>query len=314
MSSRVAQFSFQTIRSAAMLIQTEKDELAVALAGTYFSGCDSAYKATEAFQRDVADHIDGRYNHFADCVMPWLRRHMDIRDHAVVEVGSGTGSSTAAIAPHVRQVDCFEIDESSIAAAQARARILGYVDNVAHHKTTFDAHQALKIRTVDGVFLPAVLEHCTFSECIGLLRAAWTALRSGGWLCVVDTPNRLCPLDHHTSFLPFFASLPIEVRSAYASRSPRPEFARQFADPSDSTASMRLTRWGCGISYHEFEIAIGDGVHRWMVADGWEPEINAALGILQEDLSTELQVKMFAPHVHRAFGRRALYFVVRKED
>jgi hypothetical protein len=68
------------------------------------------------------------------------------------------------------------------------------------------------------------------------------------------------------------------------------------------------------ISYHEFEIAIGDGVHRWMVADGWEPEINAAVGILPEDLSTELQVKMFAPHVHRAFGRRALYFVVRKED
>jgi hypothetical protein len=73
-------------------------------------------------------------------------------------------------------------------------------------------------------------------------------------------------------------------------------------------------RWGCGISYHEFELGLGSDVHAQVIADGWEPEINAALGILAEDLMTELQLKTFAPHVHRAFARRTFYFIARKPD
>lgn len=294
-----------------MLTETQRDDLASALSRTYFSRFDPAYKATEAFKRDMSDHLDGRYTRFANCVLPWLRRHVSgLEAHIVVEVGSGTGSSTAAIAKHVRRVVCFEIDDLSIAAAKSRAEVIGY-NNATQQQAVFNAAEAAKLGPVDGVFLAAVLEHCTFEECLELLGTAWRALKAGGWLCVVDTPNRLCPIDHHTSLLPFFATLPIEARLAYARRSPRAQFARDFATLSDE-ARLRMVRWGSGISYHELELAIGEDIHQRIVADGWEPEINSALGILPEDLMTELQLKTFAPQVHRAFARRDFYLIARK--
>jgi 2-polyprenyl-3-methyl-5-hydroxy-6-metoxy-1,4-benzoquinol methylase len=288
----------------------QRIELEAALKRTYFAPWPSPYKETDSFRNDVRDHVDRRYSHFAGCVVPWLKRHVDISGNTVVEVGSGTGSSTAAIAPHVGHIATFEIDALSVEAAKARAAILGY-SNVTHHACLFDAEQSKRLGEVDGVFLAAVLEHCTFKECIDLLKASWQGLRPGGWLCVVDTPNRLSPVDLHTSMLPFFSALPLEARVAYAHRSPRADFVHQFTS-GEPDAEMRMIRWGCGISYHEFELAISPHVHDWVIANGWEPEIKDALGVLPEDQATKLQLKTFAPGVNRAFARRAFYFIIRK--
>ena len=73
-----------------------------------------------------------------------------------------------------------------------------------------------------------------------------------------------------------------------------------------------MTRWGAGISYHEFELAISPEFSRYIIADGWEPEINAAINILPEDLYVELALKTFAPEVSRAFARRTFYFIAQK--
>jgi SAM-dependent methyltransferase len=297
------------MRDLPRLSDEQRSDLANALRRTYFTAFGLTYLGSPAFAGDLADHVDGRYRHFAGDVVPWLQRHLaGLATHSVAEVGSGTGSSTAALAPHVREISTFEIEENSIAAAKARAEILGY-RNVTHCRSLFTADEAMRIGVVDGVMLAAVLEHCTFDECIGLLRASWEALKPGGWLCVVDTPNRLCPVDYHTSFLPFYSMLPIEVRIAYACRSPRPEFGQTFPGEDDA---MRMTRWGCGISYHEFELGIGPDVHSMVIADGWEREIEAAIGILPEDAAAEGQIKAFAPNVNRAFARRTFYFVLRK--
>jgi hypothetical protein len=70
----------------------------------------------------------------------------------------------------------------------------------------------------------------------------------------------------------------------------------------------RLTRWGCGISYHEFELVLGEEVHQYVIAEGFEPEIEHLIGLLPDDLIILTQLKMFASNVHKAFGRRALHF------
>jgi protein-L-isoaspartate O-methyltransferase len=191
-----------------MLTEVQREKLTEAMNRTFFAEQDASFKNSEAFQRTLSDHVDGRQLHFSDCVVPWLRRHVDIGSHHLVEIGSGTGSSTAAVAPHVDHVTTFEISESAVLAAKERAIICGY-KNVSHRRSLFDAEQALRLRPYDGVFLAAVLEHCSFKECIDLLRASWLGLKPGGWMCVIDTPNRFCPIDHHTSFLPFFSTLPI---------------------------------------------------------------------------------------------------------
>jgi len=129
------------------------------------------------------------------------------------------------------------------------------------------------------------------------------------------TPNRLCPLDYHTSLLPFFSMLPADVRLAYATHSPRLEFAQSFAPGKFSNTDEQLeslTRWGNGISYHEFEIALGLDIHQHVVADGFEPEIESLIGTTPEDTLAKLMLDLYAKHVHRAFSRRALHLILRK--
>ena len=135
-----------------------------ALKRTYFATSSPEYLNTDTFKADLADHVTKRFGLFSSSVVPWIKRHVgDISRHLVVEIGSGTGSSTAAIAPHVGRIDTFEINERSVVAAEARAKILGY-SNVSHHRCLFDAKQAAKLAPLDGVFLAAVLEHCTLDE------------------------------------------------------------------------------------------------------------------------------------------------------
>lgn len=269
-----------------------------------------------AYEKAIYEHVEGRFLSFKNGILPWLSRRVDLAGKRVVEVGSGTGASTLALLPHVAHVDCFEIHEQSSDVAEARMGLAGY-SNFTLHRELFAGDAVSKLGTVDGVFLAAVLEHTTFEECIDILSNAWAVLSPGGWLCVADTPNRLCPFDHHTAILPFFHMLPPEVRLAYAPQSPRTEFASAFAPgPQRERGELlgNLTRWGCGISYHEFELAVGKDVHKHIVAHGYEDEIVNLIGVLPEDTLCELLLSMFAKHVHRAFSRRAFHFILRKPE
>lgn len=278
------------------------------LISQFFPSATEAYKATPAFERDLEDHLFRRYEHFKNDVAPWIFRHVERRGH-IVEVGSGTGSSTAALAPYVEKITSYELDEKATCVAGARLRDMN-IKNARFAPSGYFSASSHPEGSIDGVFLAAVLEHCSLDECLSILRDAWAVLAPGGWLCVIDTPNRLTVTDHHTSLLPFFHMLPAGLRLAYAVHSPREGFRQDMANAPDKL--MSLTRWGCGISYHEFELAISQGVHQYVVADGWEPEIVRSIGVTVDDTTLLNQVAVFAPSVHRAFARRALYLILQK--
>lgn len=279
-----------------------------------FIGINNFEEGSSALEMMISDHVERRFTAFKTGVLPWLQRHVGLAKQKVVEVGSGTGASTLALVPHVDHVHCFEIDNAATEVADYRLRFAGY-DNYSLQNKLFDADSAREIGPFDGVFLAAVLEHTSFDECVAILRNAWENLRPNGWICVVDTPNRFCSFDHHTALLPFFSMLPAEVRLAYANRSPRADFASAFAAgkfPDKQSALESLTRWGAGISYHEFEIALGENVHQQVIADGYEPEIEALIGTTQEDVFARTMIDTFAKGVHRAFARRAFYMILKK--
>ena len=73
---------------------------------------------------------------------------------------------------------------------------------------------------------------------------------------MIETPNRLWFYDSHTAYLPFFHWLPSEIAIRYCAKCPRPAIAALHEDTSAS-GILRLQRWGRGISFHEFELAIG---------------------------------------------------------
>ena len=120
----------------------------------------------------------------------------------------------------------------------------------------------------DAIIFFACLEHMTIKERLASLQKAWARLEKGGFLVVVDTPNRLAHMDSHTSRLPFYNWLPDELAFHYSAKSQRAPFNRNFTDFTDDSL-LQFIREGRGVSYHEFELAI-DRVQNLTVASTLE--------------------------------------------
>jgi SAM-dependent methyltransferase len=271
---------------------------------------DYFYRPPDA--NDLAEHLHKREDRIREHIVPWVGKTVQLGTARVLEIGCGTGSSTAAFAPWVKEVVAFEIEAKSVAMAQERLRLFG-IGNAQCIAAEF--HGDSDVGTVDVVLLFAVLEHMTWEEMERTVTAAWRALRPGGVLVVCETPNRLAPKDYHTSWLPFFQVLPPEIQRRYYRNSTRAGFVSDLdgaAHLSQDDYAMHLTRWGRGVSYHEFEILFGRAFHDWIVADGYEREILPIAPRFADDDILRDTFKKMDVKVSRAFCRWFLYFIARK--
>ena len=291
-----------------------------AITSTFFAGVTPGFLETPEGRQAVEAQTMGRFNEVLASVVPWVGRHTDLARAEVIEIGCGAGASTAAFAAFCRRIHGYDIDEPGIRAAEQRLRIL----NLTNCDLTLIAPQDLLPRAaadhphgVDIILCYAVLEHQTLAERLDTLRRCWSLLKDGGLLVVADTPNRLTYSDHHTSFLPFFHMLPHELALAYAHKSPRdslwPSLEASVAQ-GEAAATEHLIRWGRGVSYHEFELALGTSppLSDLVVGDGYDPEILATKGITLEErlLYTYAHAKKLA--VPPAFLRESLDVILRK--
>ncbi|WP_057633615.1 class I SAM-dependent methyltransferase [Stenotrophomonas humi] len=284
------------------------------LLNTFFAGWSESVKGTAQFEADLDDHIEKRFTFFSDHVLPWVQSVApNMGDMVALEVGSGTGSSTLAFAPHVREVICFEIDPASVQAAAQRAAYFG-LNNIEQRQELFGPQSQFVTsgRRADLVVFCAVLEHMTYQELTQALRTAWDVLSPGGLLLVADTPNRLSSFDEHTSLLPFFTALPMEVMQSYAAHSPRSGFAEAIAVAPDNERELLLTRWGRGVSYHDFELVLGRDIHQHVVLDGYESAICDYAPLRIDDGLLRAVFDIHRVEAHRAFTRANLNFVLRK--
>jgi SAM-dependent methyltransferase len=301
--------------NAPALTDDQKLRLHAAMLETYFLGWDAAHMASAAGESDVLNIVHRRYESCVRCIVPWIERHGPLAGRTVVEIGCGSGSSTSAIAHFAGLVDGYDILPGSVEAARRRAEILGQTNIRLHAlapKEIMPTARREHPLGADVVLLYAVLEHQTVPERLETIRDCWDLLRDGGLLVVAETPNRLTYFDGHTSELPFYSMLPDEVALRYAGRSPRPEFIKSMeqarAGPNPGEA---LARWGRGVSYHEFELALGD-LRDLVVGDGYDPEIVGLrpIGIEERCLYTYwLHAKVGAPV---GFVRDELYLILRK--
>jgi Methyltransferase domain len=242
------------------------------------------------------------------------------RGETMIEIGSGTGAKTAAFAQVVERVLACDISEPHVRAARARVEALG-LENVV--LDTMDAQAFLdRIREehpggVGLCLLFAVLEHMTLEERLATLRGSWAALRPGGAMVVVETPNRLLPWDWHSSRLPFFNQLPDELALRYYGRSPRRDYVdairRGLEEGGEAGGLEALTRQGRGVSYHEFEVALGD-LDPLVVADSYDPEIVEMNPLNRHELELKAFLAREGIDVPIAFSRYWLDLVLRKPE
>lgn len=296
-------------------------EMMSALRRQRFRSADTSIERT----KDIAQHLYGRWQQCLQHTVTWVRNVFDLRKADVIEVGCGTGSSTAAFGKVARSVHAIDICADSVACATTRCRLLG-VDNVRFDVVPQDwigrlerGDLAPEPESVHAVLCHAVLEHLLPAERLALLGSIWRSLAPGGVLIVVETQNRLHFYDWHSSWLMFYDVLPDDLASVYLGRTSRrdtpPAVISSRVQSFDEATRTKLYRWGRGMSFHEFELAIGLDNLR-VLADASSPGALPRGAYFKEDAAFAAALQRVLtghrPAVHPGFLQPSLDLVLQK--
>ncbi|WP_170836993.1 class I SAM-dependent methyltransferase [Aquimarina amphilecti] len=210
--------------------------------------------STEEYNKAISGQLFERLYYNRNRIAPWLHNVKDLKGASILEIGCGTGISTLALSEQGANVVGVDVDAGALEVAKDRMRIAGY-DAELHHVNGEEIEENFKDRKFDFIIYYAVLEHMTVSERLESLKQAWRMLSKGGYLAIIETPNRLWYYDSHTAALPFYDWLPDDLGYYYSKFSSRKNFKDSYREIDDESM-MKFKRWGRGASYHEFEVAI----------------------------------------------------------
>jgi ubiquinone/menaquinone biosynthesis C-methylase UbiE len=166
----------------------------------------------ERWYRMAMTRVDFQRRHF----LPALMRYTDCAERDVLEVGCGTGPSTVVMAERGARVIALDVSPSMVEAARLRVRDHGFADRaevrLVEHTRTLDFPDA----RFDLVVCNGVLEHVEPAEREPIMREMWRVLRPHGHLFIGETPNRLWPIDDHTTGLWWTHYMPRNLARRYA--------------------------------------------------------------------------------------------------
>ena len=231
-----------------------EDTLKEFLLETRFS--NEEYMSTEEGKNDFLDHLYRRLDYFRKRTIPWLESIRPIKNSKILEIGCGTGALTVPLCEQGARVTAIDLDEQAMKITGKRLSIYGLSAEIVKLS-------AVDIKTrfhggFDFIIYSASMEHMTYTERIQTIKAAYEMLDDSQYIIIIETPNRLWHTDGHTSLEPFFHWLPDELAMDYAKFTSRNRFNQGF-DKNSADDILSFARWGRGVSYHEFEVAVGRG-------------------------------------------------------
>jgi ubiquinone/menaquinone biosynthesis C-methylase UbiE len=157
---------------------------------------------------------------YLDPLFRWLRAH-GARDLAVLEVGCSFGHMTEYLAeqPEVGTITTFDVDGDFVEIVRAKVQEMGLEKVRQVERLTNDETRRLPWRDAafDLVLAIGVIEHLPWDR-RALVDEYYRVLAPGGHIAVLDTPNRLFPLDSHSTGLPLTQWLPAPLAYEYTRR------------------------------------------------------------------------------------------------
>jgi S-adenosylmethionine-dependent methyltransferase len=202
----------------------------------------------------------------------------------------------------------IDINPQALAAARDRCALYGVQASFVQGNAGTELPTIVRHGQYDAIIFFAVMEHLTLTERLACVRAAWELLGRGQFLIVVETPNRLWHTDFHTSGEPFFMWLPDKVAMDYSRFTHRETFKDAFRDTGENerTRQERLARWGRGVSYHDFEIALDIPASQLPVASAmWDFHRSSLLKRVASRFSKRQRfsqiLRSLKPNVHAGF-------------
>jgi 2-polyprenyl-3-methyl-5-hydroxy-6-metoxy-1,4-benzoquinol methylase len=236
--------------------------------------------------------------------IPWLDSVSRLAGAKMLEVGCGSGPASIAFLEQGASVVGADVNEDHIELGRVRLGLYGFEKpqfiNILNKE--FDA---LGAGTFDWVIFMASLEHMYLEERLNLLRRADQLLEPGGYLAVVECPNRLWYEDTHTSWLPFFNWIRDETAFRYGAYSNR-SFVRGLASSGDAISYDLFIREGRGASFHDLQLALGKNFGGYEVVSslvGFEEASNplSRSKRKKEDVWYSEFIASKAPHIHKGF-------------
>jgi len=179
---------------------------------------------------------------FLDPLFAYLRAR-GAHGLAVLEVGSSFGHMTEYLAeqPEVAEIHCFDTDPAfvDIVRAKVEEQGLGKVKEVLLLGNDETRRLPWPAARFDLVLVVGVVEHLPSRNRRAQVDEYYRVLAPGGHVAILDTPNRLFPLETHSIGLPLVQWLPPRLAYAYA-RLARP---RKFRAVSYETFVADGTGW-----------------------------------------------------------------------
>jgi SAM-dependent methyltransferase len=162
---------------------------------------------------------DVRGQHFLGPLFRYLRGR-GAAGLSVLEVGCSFGHMTEYVAeqPEVAEIQCFDTDPIFVDIVRAKVAELG-LDKV-REVALFGNDETRRLPWPDGrfdlVLAVGVVEHLPARNRRAQVDEYYRVLAPGGHIAILDTPNRLFPLETHSVGLPLVQWLPPRLAHAYA--------------------------------------------------------------------------------------------------
>lgn len=221
----------------------------------------------------------------------WTSKALDLSSANVLEYGCSVGSSTQAIAENCKSLTAIDINKDACMTTAKRLKICGLEGhtNVVYLKPNAQVSgidALIPDASLDAVFMYAVLEHMLHEEKIIALKQAYKKLKDGGTLIIGETPNALSYFDIHTTQLNFFHQSSDDTMQHHLNKSNRKELVAALSGLTNiNDFKSVLNRWGTGVSFLDFEIALGPSIHKQIVYTGYEPDALSIRPVRPEDFS-----------------------------
>ena len=166
---------------------------------------------------------------FLDPLFRYLRAR-GARGLVVLEVGCSFGHMTEYVAeqPEVAEIHCFDTDPAfvEIVRAKVEEQGLGAVKEVLLLGNDETCRLPWPDARFDLVLVVGVIEHLPTRNRRAQVDEYYRVLAPGGHIAILDTPNRLFPLETHSIGLPLVQWLPPRAAHAYARLARPAKFAQ----------------------------------------------------------------------------------------
>ena len=118
----------------------------------------------------------------------------------ILDFGCGSGASTAILARQFpgSQIVGVELSDELLSIAKARADLYN-LKNVQFFRSPSGMELPDGLGEFDLVIMSAVYEHLLPEERPAIMKNVWKLVKKGGYLFMNQTPNRLFPIELHTT-------------------------------------------------------------------------------------------------------------------